>query len=146
MNNQKSDKNPLLAGLMNVVIPGSSQLYVNKDWGRFISAFVIGVVAFIAAIWAGNTVQTARGYPLPQGVCPGILLLIIIVVLFLSGHRTAKGHNTEVKSAAFYNSKRTVSHESDEKQHAQIQKMRDEGLISEEEYDEKNAKVGEKKK
>jgi hypothetical protein len=140
-----TNKNPLLAGLMNVVIPGSSQLYVNHDWGRFISSFVIGVVAFAAAIWGGNTVQTARGYSLPQGLCTGILLLVIFVVLFLSGHRTAKGHNTEVDTAAFYNSKRTVSHESAEKQHALIQKMRDEGLISEEEFEEKNANVSSKK-
>ena len=76
----------------------------------------------------------------------GILLLIIIVMLFLSGYGTAKGRNTEVNTAAFYNSKRAVSHESDEKRYAQIQKMRDEGLISEEEYDEKNAKVAAKKK
>jgi len=139
------NKNPLLAGLLNVVIPGSSQLYVNHDWGRFIGAFVIGVVAFVAAIFGGNTVQAARGYALPQGLCTGVLMLIIIIVLFLSGHKTAKGRNTEINTAAFYNSKRTVSHESNEKQHAQIQKMRDEGLISEEEYEEKNAKVSSKK-
>jgi len=145
MNNQNTNKNPLLAGLINVVTPGSSQLYVNHDWGRFIGAFIIGVVAFVAAIWGGNTVQSARGYALPQGLCTGILLMAVIVVLFLSGHGTAKGRNTEVNTAAFYNSKRTVSHESDEKQHAQIQKLRDEGLISEEEYEEKNAKVSSKK-
>jgi hypothetical protein len=76
----------------------------------------------------------------------GMLLLIIIVMLFLSGYGTAKGRNIEVNTAAFHNSKRAVSHESDEKRYAQIQKMRDEGLISEEEYDEKNAKVAAKKK
>lgn len=141
----KKNKNPMLAGLMNVVIPGSSQLYVNHDWGRFMGAFALGVVAFVAAILMGNIVQSARGFALPQGVCMGILLMAVVVVLFLSGHRTASSRNTETRTAAFYNSKRTISHESTEKQYAQIQKLRDEGLISEEEFEEKNAKVAAKK-
>lgn len=140
------NKNPLLAGLMNVVIPGSSQLYVNKDLGRFLGSFLIGIVAYFAAFWLGNLVQDSRTYTLPQGLCTGTLMLIIIVVLFLSGQKAASGRNNETKSAAFYNSKRVVSHETDEKQYAQIQSMRDDGLISEEEYDEKNARVKSEKK
>ena len=142
---EKKNKNPMLAGLMNVVIPGSSQLYVNHDWGRFVGAFALGAVAFAAAILMGNVVQSARGFALPQGACMGILLMIVVVVLFLSGHRTASSRNIETKTAAFYNSKRTISHESAEKQYAQIQKLRDEGLISEEEFEEKNATVAAKK-
>ena len=141
----KKNKNPMLAGLMNVVIPGSSQLYVNHDWGRFMGAFALGVVAFVIAVLMGNIVQSARGFALPQGVCMGILLMAVVVVLFLSGHKTASSRNTETRTAAFYNSKRTLSHESTEKQYAQIQKQRDEGLISEEEFEEKNAKVAAKK-
>jgi hypothetical protein len=134
-------KNPLLAGLMNIVIPGSSQFYLNKDWGRSLGSFLLGIVAYFAALGLGNLVQGSRTYALPQGLVTGILMMVVVVVLFLSGQKAAKDHNNEIKSAAFYNSKRIVSHESDEKQYAQIQKMRDDGLISGEEYDEKNAKV-----
>ena len=139
-------KNPLLAGLINVLIPGSSQLFVNRDWGRFIGAFIISVLVFTAAIWTGNLVQHSRGYALPQGMCMGILVMIVIAVLFLSGHKTAKDRNSKMKDAALYNSKRTASRDSDAIKYSKIQNMRDEGLISEKEYDEKNAKVASNKK
>ena len=135
------NKNPLLAGLMNVVLPGSSQLYVNHDWGRFAGAFVLGVAAFTAAIWGGSVVQTARGYTLPTGMCMGIMLMAIIMILFNSGQKTAKERNTQIKTAAYYNSKRTVPHETYEQRNVRTKKMRDEGLISEQEYKDKNAKV-----
>jgi len=142
----KEYKNPLLAGLINVLIPGSGQLFVNKDWGRFIRAFIISVLAFAAAIWTGNLVQHSRGYTLPQGMCMGILVMIVIAVLFLSGYKTAKGRNSKMKDAALYNSMRTVSRDSDAIKYSKIQKMREEGLISEKEYDEKNAKVASNRK
>lgn len=141
MKNQKTDKNPMLAGFFNIVVPGSSHLYANKDWGMFSLTFVLGAVAWVAALWGGNLIQNSRGYALPQGVCMGVLLMTVIVVLFLSGHRTATERNLEVNTAAFYNSKRTILHGSKATQYAEIQKMRDEGLISEEEFEEKNAKV-----
>jgi len=137
-------KNPLLAGLMNVVLPGASQLYVNHNWSRFVGTLVAGVAAFVAAVWVGNLVQGARGYFMAQGVCMGLMLMAVFVVLFLSGHKTAQDRNAEINTAAYYNSKRMVSHDSHEIQHAQIQKMHDEGLISKQEFDEKNAKVNSK--
>jgi len=136
-----TNKNPLVAGLMNVVLPGSSQLYVNHDWGRFAGAFVLGVAAFVAAIWGGNVVQSARAYAMPQGMCMGIMLMAITAVLFLSGQKTAKERNTQIKTAAYYNSKRTVPHETYEQRNVRTKKMRDEGLISEQEYKDKNDKV-----
>jgi len=142
--NTVENKNPMLSGLLNVIIPGSSQVYVNRDWGRFIGAFILGVAAFAAAIWVGNLAQSARGYALPQGLCTGVMLTIIVVVLFLSGHREAKNRNIHLNNIAFYNSKRTVSRESGDRQHNQIQTMRDEGLISKQEFDEKNARVDSK--
>jgi hypothetical protein len=140
------NKNPLLAGLMNVVIPGSSRLYINKDWIGFLGNFLIGIVAFLAAYYLGGLVQDSRTYALPQGLCWGILIPIIVVVLFIIGFKSASDHNNEINSAAFYNAKRTVSHESDQQEYKQIQSMRDDGLISEKEFDEKNAKVASRKK
>lgn len=140
------NKNPLLAGLMNVVIPGSSRLYVNRDWIGFLGSFLIGSVAFLAAYFLGGLVQDSRTYTLPQGFCWGILMTIIVVVLFMIGQKSARDHNNEIHSAAFYNSKRTVSHESDKQEYKQIQGMRDDGLISEKEFEEKNAKVASRKK
>jgi hypothetical protein len=138
----KKNKNPLLAGLINVLIPGASQLYINQDWGRFIRALILNLLVLAAAFVAGNIIQQGRGYKsLPQGICTGIFLMIIIAALFASGYRTARLRNNETNAAAFYNSKRHVSHEKDEAQLTDIQKMRNEGLISSQEYDEKNAKI-----
>ena len=132
------NKNPLLSGLMNVVLPGSSQLYVNKDWVSFLGSFLVGIVA-------GKPRPGFTHIPLPNGLCTGVLLLIVVVFLFISGQKTASGRNNEKISSAFYNSKRVVSHESDEKQLAQIQGMRDDGLMWEEEFEKKSAKIRLKK-
>lgn len=57
------NKNPLPSGLMNVVLPGSSQLYVNKDWVSFLGSFLVGIAAYFAALWLGNLVQDSRTFP-----------------------------------------------------------------------------------
>jgi Na+/melibiose symporter-like transporter len=140
------NKNPLLAGLINVLIPGSSHLYVNKDWGRFIRAFFAGVGAYVVVILLGNLVEHTRGYPLPQGIFVSGLVMVVAVILFLSGQKAARERDNEMNDAAFYNSKRIVFYESDQMKRTKIQKMRDEGLISDQEYDEKNAQVASNKK
>jgi hypothetical protein len=140
------NKNSLLAGLINVLIPGSSHLYVNKDWGRFIRAFFVGVGAYVVVILLGNLVEHTRGYPLPQGIFMGGLVMVVAVILFLSGQKAARERDNEMNDAAFYNSKRIVFYESDQVKRTKIQKMRDEGLISDQEYDEKNAEVASNKK
>jgi hypothetical protein len=140
------NKNPLLAGLINVLIPGSSHLYVNKDWGRFLRAFFVGVGAYVVVILLGNLVEHTRGYPLPQGILMSGLVMVVAVILFLSGHKAARERDNEINDAAFYNSKRIVFYESDQMKRTKIQRMRDEGLISDQEYDEKNAQVASNKK
>jgi uncharacterized SAM-binding protein YcdF (DUF218 family) len=140
------NKNPLLAGLINVLIPGSSHLYINMDWGRFIRTFLTGVGILVAAIVGGNLIQNTKGYPLPQGICTGAALTVVVIVLFMGGLRTARERNSERNDADLYNAKRIVSHESDEIKHRKIQTMRDEGLISKQQYDDKNADVDAKSK
>ena len=139
------NKSPMFAGLINVLIPGASQLYINKDWGRFIRAFVVNILVLAAAITLGSLFQQSRSYKLPPGLCMGVLIMAYIAVLFGGGYQTARLRNNETNAANFYNSKRRVSHESEEVQHADIQKMRDEGLISEQEFDEKNSIVDQDK-
>ena len=85
----KKTKNPLLAGLINVLIPGSSQLYVNNDRAKFIRAFVVGAIALTVAVLLGSLIQNTRGYSLPQGVCMGSLVTAVAAVLFISGRKVA---------------------------------------------------------
>jgi hypothetical protein len=72
--------------------------------------------------------------------------MAIIAVLFVSGYRTARTRNNETNASAFYNSKRHVSHESGKAQLAEVKKMRDEGLISVQEYEDKKEKIESDKK
>jgi hypothetical protein len=140
------NKNPLLIGLLNVLIPGSSQWFVNKDRSKFIKALLVGIAIFVIAILTANTVQHSKGYALPQGLCMGSLVMVVAVALFVSGYRIARERSNEKKEAAYYNSRRNSTRESDGTKQAATKKMRDEGLISEQEYDKKNEKTEPNKK
>jgi len=135
-------KNPLLAGLFNMLVPGSGYWYVNRDGKRFIKALIIGVAAYAAMIVIGTILQNTTGFPLPQGVCIGILILIVLVPLFLSGQKAAVQHNFIVDNASQYSLRQ---HGSDESQLARNQQLRDKGYISEQEYDSRKDSINIKK-
>ena len=96
-------KNPMLAGLLNMFVPGSVYWYVEKDLSRFIKTLLGGVVLLFAMVQLGNAIQGIRNYSLPQGVCMGILILLVLAPLFLVGQRTASQHNQRIQSTALYN-------------------------------------------
>ena len=125
-------KNPLLAGLFNMLLPGSAYWYVDQDRERFIKTLMIGVAAIVTLIVIGNIFQSTVGFPLPQGVCIGILLLFVLVPLFRNGQRAAFHHNFVLDNAAMYTMRQ---HGTGETQLARNQHLRDKGLISEQEYD-----------
>lgn len=133
----KEKKNPIIAGGLNMVIPGSCYLYVENDRSRFIKTF-IGAIALIAVMgMLGNAIQDIRGFSLPQGLCTASLLMVIFVPLFLIGQKTAHMHNSMIDQNAHYNTQRTTSKGSDDAKLAKIQNMRNEGLISEQELQKK---------
>ena len=125
-------KNPLLAGLFNMLVPGSAYWYVDKDRGRFIKTLVIGVAAIVSVIVIGTTLQNTTGFPLPQGVCMGILLLIVLLPLFLSGQRAANHHNFVMDSASLFTARQRGTNEA---QLSKNQDLRDKGYISEQEFE-----------
>jgi hypothetical protein len=135
-------KNPLLAGLFNMLVPGSGYWYVDKDRGRFIKTLIIGVAALAAMIVIGTIFQRTTGFPLPQGLCMGFLLLLVLVPLFRRGQQAAIHHNFLLGNAAIYNAKQSGNNES---QLARNQQMRDKGLISEQEYDSRKDSIKGKK-
>jgi uncharacterized membrane protein len=134
-------KNPLIAGLLNMLVPGSSYWYVDSDRGRFIKTLIVGIIAITVMLLLGNTIQHGSKYPLPQGVCPGILVLIVLVPSFLNGQKTANRHNMVMDSATQYNARQ---HGSNEAQIAKNQNMRDKGLISEQEYESRKDDISSK--
>jgi hypothetical protein len=125
-------KNPLLAGLFNMLVPGSGYWYVDQDRERFIKTLVVGIAAIAAMIVVGTILQKTTGFPLPQGLCVGLLLLIVLVPLFLNGQKAAVHHNFVIENASLYTARQ---HGTDEAQLARNQHLRDKGLISEQEYD-----------
>jgi len=135
-------RNPLLAGLLNMLIPGSSHLYVSKDWVKFILFFIVYSVMIFFAFMIGNNIQKIREYTLPQGLCTGILLLGVYAFLFFNGMKEASIRSGEIDSAAHYQSMRTDTSNGDPiAELARIQRQRDEGLISSEEQDVKRAEI-----
>lgn len=133
----KEKKNPIVAGLLNMLIPGSGYLYVEGDRGRFIKIFIGGALLIAAMVGLSVAIQHVRGYSLPQGLCTGALLLVVWVPLFLAGQKAAHLHNSMMDDTAQYNTRRTASQGSDDAKLGKIQKMRGEGLISEQEYQKK---------
>ncbi|MBN1452505.1 MAG: hypothetical protein JW963_15930 [Anaerolineales bacterium] len=142
---EKSKKNPLLAGLLNMLVPGSVNIYIRRKWRKFILTFIgMGLVLAIA-VWLGTSLQSARFFSLPQGLCPGILALIVLVPLFLNGLNAAKEHNKILEDKVLYQSRKPVPQDDDDEQLKKIQEMRDEGLISEQQYNTRKSKVVSKK-
>jgi hypothetical protein len=135
-------KNPLLAGLLNMLVPGSGYWYVNQDWGRFIKTLIIGIAAIAVLIILGNILQNTTGFPLPQGLCVGALLLIVLVPLFLQGQKAAIHHNLVLNNATLYTDRQ---HGNDEAQLAKNQDLRNKGLISKQEYDSRKDNITSKK-
>ena len=135
-------RNPLLAGLLNMLIPGSSHLYVNKDWRKFILFFIVYSLMIFGVITIGNNIQEIREYTLPQGLCTGILLLGVYGFLFYTGMKQASARTGEIDSAAHYQSLRPDTSKDDRiTRLAKLQRQRDEGLISEEQQDAKEAEI-----
>ncbi|HEX2998586.1 MAG TPA: SHOCT domain-containing protein [Anaerolineales bacterium] len=125
-------KNPLLAGLLNMLVPGSGYWYVNQDGGRFIRTLIFGIAAVATLIILGNIIQNTAGFPLPQGLCVGILLLIVLVPLFLKGQKVANHHNLVLNNTTQYTERQ---HGNNEAQLAKNEDLRNKGLISKQEYD-----------
>jgi len=140
-------RNPLLAGLLNMLIPGSSHIYVGNDRRKFILSFIGGALMIFLAFMVGNNIQKMSVYTLPQGVCMGILILLVLGYLFNNGMKKASRRNGEIDSAAYYQSMRTDTSSDDRVTAlADLQKQRDEGLISIERYEAKKAEIESKEK
>lgn len=137
-------RNPLLAGLFNVLVPGSSHLYVDNNWLKFVRFFVGSAIAIVVAVVIGNNIQILREYTLPQGLCTGSLLLIICGLLFYNGMQAASARNSQSDSAAYYKSRRLVSNDDMATRMEKLLKKRNEGLISKEQFDSEKTEIEKK--
>jgi hypothetical protein len=140
-------RNPLLAGLFNMLVPGSGHMYVGNNVGKFILFFVVYSLVIFGAVLMGNNIQMVEQYTLPQGLCTSTLLLAIFAFLFYSGMKMASERNSQTDSSDHYQSLRpSVSKDDPVARLAKLQRQRDEGLISNEQQETKKAEIESKKK
>lgn len=142
---EKTRKNPLLAGLLNMLLPGSVNIYVRNKPRNFILTFIGMGLLLAVLVWVGSSLQATRSFNLPQGLCPGALVLLVLVPLFIAGLNAATEHNKILDDGVLYQSRQEVSQDTDDEQMKKIQKMRDEGLISEQQYEKRKDKIAPKK-
>jgi hypothetical protein len=135
-------KNPVLAGLFNMLVPGSGHWYVDQDSGRFIKTLIVGGAAIVVVIVVGNIIENTTGFPLPQGLCLGGLLLMVLVPLFLNGQKAANHHNLVIDNASQYTARQQDSNAS---QRTKNQNLRDKGYISEQEYESRKDSIDSRK-
>lgn len=139
-------KNTLIAGLLNALVPGFGNYYVNKNLKGFVMTLIACAILIFLAITLGTAIQDIKNSTLLTGLCPVALVLVILVPLFLQGMKLARNHNSGIDSTARFNESRQSMKGTQQAKLDQAKKMRDEGLISKEEYDQKKDKLdGEKK-
>lgn len=138
-------KNPLIAGLLNALVPGFGNYYVNKNLKGFIMTLIACAILIFLAITLGTAIQDIKNSTLLTGLCPVALVLVILVPLFLKGMQLARIHNANMDNTARFNESRQSMQGTQQAKLDQAKKMRDEGLISKEEYDKKKDKMDDEK-
>lgn len=141
---EKNKKNPLLAGLFNVLVPGSVHIYIKKEWKNFILTFIVEVAALSSAIWVGIKIQSVPSFNMIQGICPSSLALIVVAILFRQGLKIATEHNKKLDNKEQY--QKSKFHASEDEKIKKIEKMRADGLISEQQYNTRKNNVSHKNK
>ena len=139
-------KNPLIAGLLNMLVPGFGNYYVGKNLKGFLITLIVSAVLIFLAITLGTAIQDIKNSTLLIGLCPSALVLVILVPLFLKGMQMARTHNGGIDSTARFNESRQSMKGTEQSKRDQIKTMRDTGLISKEEYGQKKDKIDEEKK
>ena len=136
--------NPLLAGLFNVLLPGSAHIYVRKERKPFFVTFIIAIAALVLAIWIGIQIQNVQSFNMIQGICPGTLILIIVAIFFRQGLNIATEYNTRLVSQEQYQKSRY--HASKDEKMKKIDQLKDDGLISDEQYNTRKDQISQKPK
>jgi len=82
-------KNPIIAGLVNMLIPGLGYIYVDPNrWARAIVAF-ISCIGFLSVLVLQNFIQSAPG-------CVGGVAFFFLIALFIDGNQAARKYNDQL--------------------------------------------------
>ena len=84
-------KSAILAGLLNVLIPGLGALYAG-NWKRAIANFFLGLVLIVSLIFFNGFLIRSEP-PWPAFICPSLSVLLYIVTAFMEGSYAAWRRN-----------------------------------------------------
>jgi hypothetical protein len=131
-------KNPLIAGLLNILIPGLGHLYLGHWPGCILWFFgyavIGGIVFFIASF-----VERSFGDHL-QGLPTIILILLFVLMLFNDAFTFAKRQNKKA-ALAMPETKKSEEQEDTQAKLKKFQEMFNAGLITKEDYERKKADI-----
>lgn len=84
-------KNPLIGGLLNVLIPGLAFGYVGR-WGRAVVQFISALIGLVALGILMALVESTNP-PWPEEATRAVLLVLFYIGLFIGGASIVRRHN-----------------------------------------------------
>lgn len=84
-------KNPILGGLLNMLIPGLAFAYIGR-WGRAVVQFISAVIGLVA-LGALIALVESTNPPWPEEAARAVFLVLFYVGLFLAGVSVVGRHN-----------------------------------------------------
>ena len=84
-------KNPLVGGLLNVLIPGLAFGYLGR-WGRALLQFIGALVGLVALALLAGLIESTDP-PWPDGWTQAALLLLFYIGMFVDGASIVRRHN-----------------------------------------------------
>jgi len=85
------NKNPLVGGLLNVVIPGLAYGYIRK-WGTAAVQFFVSLIVLVACLFIANLLESTNP-PWPAGLAPAVAVILFYLWLFVGGITAVRRHN-----------------------------------------------------
>jgi len=86
-----NNKNPVVAGLLNMLLPGLGAAY-PREWSRILSEFVV-VIPFTIIWLFGAFLVTLLNDPQRLLYFNASLTTVYAIVMFLDGSQVARTHN-----------------------------------------------------
>jgi uncharacterized protein YraI len=91
-------KNPLVGGLLNVLIPGLASAYLGK-WGRAVLQFIGSVIVLAALLFVANLLESTEP-PWPAGLAPTVAVLLFYLMMFFGGMNLVRQYNRSTVPAS----------------------------------------------
>ena len=91
------NKNPLVGGLLNVLIPGLAFAYLGR-WGKAVLQFIGSIIVFVALLFVANLLESTNP-PWRAGLAPVVAVLLFYMVMFLGGMNFVRQYNRSAAPA-----------------------------------------------